>query len=553
MNIIKGFPATSNNDYQLNVTTIIKHAIRNYGRQEIVSRKHDGTIFRYTYVDAYKRMQRLANALITLGIKPGDRVGTLSWNIYQYYEIFFGVPGTGAVLLLLNLRLGSQDLTYIANHSEAKLIIVDETLIHIAEAIAPECKTVKGYIIITDKKLNEIDTKLKPVYSYEDLLNEASPEFEWPMIDENSAYAACYTTGTTGKPKGVYYSHRGMYLQNLSYALNALFSVNDCILQITPMFHALGWNTPQAGTLDGAKFVFPGRYGLDDLEILAELIVKEKVTVSNGAPAILMPLLECIKKLDEKPDMSGARFICGATEPPISMMKGYWDLARAEILHSYGLTEAMPIVTLNLLSPWLKKELSEEERWELKKKQGYILSGLDVKIVDPNGNELPHDGKSAGEIVLRGPWISKSYYNSPGSEAYFTEDGYLKTGDVGFFDQEGFFKLTDRLKDVIKSGGEWISSVDMENEIVSHPAVLDATVIGVPHPKWEERPLALIVLREEFKSLKKEEIREHLAKRFAKWQLPDKILFTDSIPRTSVGKPNKQDLRMKYKDIYTKN
>lgn len=552
MKIVKGFPATSQDSYQLNVTNIIKHGARNFGRQEIVSRKHDGTMFRYTYKDAYERVQRLANSVGSLGIKVGDRIGVLAWNSYENYEIYFGVPGTGAVMLLLNLRLAPQELRYVMNHAKANFIFVDETLLPIAEAIAPMCKAVEGYVVITDKKLSDVETKLEPIWNYEELLSEAAPDYEWPIIDETSSYSACYTSGTTGRPKGVYYSHRDVYLQALTYAANAMISVKDCIFQIVPMFHVLGWGTPLAATLVGAKLVFSGRYNLKKLEELVEILVQEQVTVSNGAPAILMPMLEHIRKMDQKPDLSGARFICGATAPPIVMMKDYWDMTGAEIIHSYGSTEAQAINTLNRLKPWLEKELSEEEMWDLKRKQGCVVVGLDVKVVDSSGKELPHDGESAGEILIRGPWVSGRYYNAQGSESQFTQDGYWKSGDVGTIDPEGYLKITDRIKDLIKSGGEWISSVDMENEIVSHPAVLEAAVVGVPHPKWEERPLALVILRDENKTkVNKEEIREHLAKKFAKWQLPNEILFVGVIPKTSVGKIDKKAIRAEYNDIYT--
>ncbi|UCD00828.1 MAG: long-chain-fatty-acid--CoA ligase [Promethearchaeota archaeon] len=551
MKIVKGFPADPEGIYQLNVINLMKHAIRNFSRQEIVSRKINGTLFRYTYTESYERMQRLANALKSIGVKVGDRVGVLAWNHHQHYEIYYGVPGTGAVMVSLNLRLAPQDLSYIINHSGTKFIIIDEDLINIAESVVSLCKALKGFVVITEKDLNDIETKLKPVYNYEDLLNKATPIFEWPNLDENSAYAACYTTGTTGKPKGVYYSHRNVYIQALMFAAQLPVRVNDVVFQLVPMFHVLGWSKPQAATYAGAKLVFSGRWNLDDLKELTDIMVKEKVTVSGAVPAVFMAMLEFIRKMENKPDLTGTRLICGGSEPPIALMRGFWDETGAEIIHSYGSTEAMAITTLNFFKPWLEKELSEEELWELKKKQGTIMSGLDIKIVDEEGNELPHDGTSSGELLLRGPWITRSYYNAPETQISFTEDGYFKTGDAGSLDSEGYLKITDRIKDVIKSGGEWISSIDMENALVSHPGVLEAAVIGIPHPKWDERPLALVVLREGFESIKKDEIHEHLGNTFAKWQLPDEILFVKSIPRTTVGKLNKKVMRMKYKDIYS--
>jgi len=458
-------------------------------------------------------------------------------------------------MVLLNLRLAPQELSYVVNHAGVKLIFVDEDLLPVAEAIAPMCKTVQGYVILTDKKLSEVGTKLEPIcsiYSYEDNLNAAAPEYEWPNLDETSASSACYTSGTTGRPKGVYYSHRDVYLQALMYTANASISVKDCVFQIVPMFHVLGWGTPYAATMAGAKLVLAGKYSLEDLDEFTRILVQEKVTLSGGVPSLLRPMLEHLLKMDPRPDLSGTRFICGGSEPPLAMMKGYWDATGAEIIHSYGSTEAQAIVTLNRPKPWLDKELPEGERWDQKRKQGYIVVGLDVKIVDSRGQELPHDGESAGEILLRGPWVLGKYHDAPGSEAQFTPDGYFKTGDVGALDPEGYLKITDRLKDLIKSGGEWISSVDMENEMVSHPAVLEAAVVGAAHPKWQERPLALVVLRDEFKAkVDKGEIVEHLAKRFARWQLPDEILFVETIPKTSVGKIDKKVIRAEYKEIYT--
>ncbi|MFW9903237.1 MAG: long-chain-fatty-acid--CoA ligase [Candidatus Thorarchaeota archaeon] len=553
--IVKGFPSTSQVTSQLNVTNILRHGARNFSKQEIISENPDGSIFRYTYKDAYIRANRLAKSLASLGLGLGDRIGVLEWNTYRHFEIYFGLSGTGAVMLLLNLRLAQQDITYIVNHAKTKFIFVDESLLNIAETIAASCKTVKGYVIITCKPLNEITTSLEPIFSFEELLSKSTPNYRWPNLDETSAYAACYTSGTTGRPRGIFYSHRDIFLQALMYAANASISINDCVFQIVPMFHVLGWGTPFAATLVGAKMVFPGRYSLKDLNRLVKTVVRENVTVVNGATAILMPMLESIRQMDEKPDLSRTRFITGASEPPKSMMKGFWELTGAEVIHTYGSTEAHALVTLNRLIPIRKQDFSDEEMWEFKRKQGYIVSGLDVKILDPlTGKELPHDGISSGEILLKGPWIAGRYYNAAESEEQFTKGGYFKTGDIGTLDSEGFLKITDRIKDIIKSGGEWISSVDMENAIISHPKVVEAAVVGCPHPKWEERPLALVILREELDiKIIREEIYEQLTEKFAKWQLPDKILFVDQILKTSVGKIDKKSIREKYKNIYKPN
>ena len=553
MNIVKGFPATSQDRYQLNVTNIIKHAARNFGRQEIIGRRHDGTMFRYSYREAYERIQRLAGGLSRIGVALGDRVGVLAWNTHENYELYFGIPGMGAAMLLMNLRLTPQDLAYVTNHSGASTIVVDQTLLPLAEAIAPMCESVKRFVIITmpGKKAADVDTKLTNVYGYEELLDEAPPVYDWPNLDETSAYGACYTTGTTGKPKGVYYSHRDVYLHSCTIGMNSDITLTDTYCQVVPMFHALGWGLAQAATMVGARLVLPGMYTLDKLEHLSRIMVEENVTVSAGAPAIFMPFLEYVRGLEKKPDLSGARFLSGATEPPVAMMKGFKEMLGVEIIHAYGATETTPLVTINRLMPWLEKELGEAEKWDLRRKQGYVVVGLDVKIVDAGDREVPHDGKTPGEVLIRGPWITASYHDAPGSETQFTEDGYWRSGDVGTMDAEGYLKITDRVKDVIKSGGEWISSVDMENEIVGHPGVLEAAVVGVAHPKWQERPLALVKLREESKdTVTADDIRTHLAATFAKWQLPDDVLFVDEIPKTSVGKINKKVIRNDYEGFY---
>ncbi len=550
MDIVKGFPSTMQDDYQLNLINLIKHGVRNFDKQEIVCKVGE-SMFRHTYADAYGRMMRFANALKGLGIGIGDRVGVMDWNSYRNYEMYFAIPGAGSVMLLMNLRLTPTDLSYVVNHAETKLVVVDETLLPLVEAAAPQFKTVQGYVVFTNKSVKDIETKLSPVYSYEELLSQADAEYDWPHMDERAACAACYTTGTTGRPKGVYYSHRSTYLHALSICGNAQLSNRDCYFQLVPLFHAMGWGGPYFATLVGAKFVLPGMYNLNRLDELAEIMVDEKVTVSAGAPALLLPMLQYIKKLDVKPDFTGARILSGATEPPLSMMKDYWNLTGAEIIHAYGATETSPLASINRLKPWLLDELSEDEQWDLRRKQGYVATGLDVKLLDPNGEEVKRDGESVGEFCLRGPWITEAYYSPEEPSTQFSEDGYWKSGDAGTMDKNGYLKITDRVKDVIKSGGEWISSVDMENAITAHPAVFEATVIGVTHPKWEERPLAIVVLSEEFKGkVEKQEMLDHLSKTFAKWQLPDEVLFVDEFDKTSVGKSNKKVLRERYKDIY---
>jgi fatty-acyl-CoA synthase len=552
MDIVKGFPSTMQDDYQLNLINLIKHGVRNFDKQEIVCKVGDG-MFRHTYADAYGRMMRFANALKGLGIGIGDRVGVMDWNSYRNYEMYFAIPGTGSVMLLMNLRLAPSDLSYVVNHAETKLVVVDETLLPLVEAAAPQFKTVQGYVVFTDKNIKDIQTKLSPVYSYEDLLSQADAEYEWPHMDEKAACAACYTTGTTGRPKGVYYSHRSTYLHALAIGSNAQLSNQDCYFQLVPLFHAMGWGGPYFATMVGAKFVLPGMYNLNRLDELADIMVDEKVTVSAGAPALLLPMLSHIKKMAKKPDFKGARILSGATEPPLSMMKEFWGLTGAEIIHAYGATETSPLASINRLKPWMEKDVPEEERWDLRRKQGYVVTGLDVKLLDPRGKEVKRDGEAVGEFCLRGPWITGRYYNPEEPSTQFSEDGYWKSGDAGTMDGHAYLKITDRVKDVIKSGGEWISSVDMENAITAHPAVFEATVVGVTHPKWEERPLALVVLNEEFKGkVEKQEILDHLSKTFAKWQLPDEVLFVDEFDKTSVGKSNKKVTREKYKDIYMK-
>ena len=550
MKIVKGFPSGSQDDYQLNVTTILRHAVRNFAGQEIVSRTSDG-IFRYTYNDAYKRIQRLANALDNLGVKPADRVGVLDWNSYRYIELYFGIPGIGAAHVQMNVRLAPPDLIYVAQHSGTELIFVDESLIPVAESMASEFKPTKGYVILTNKKFSEIETELSPIYSYEELLQDAKPEYDWPMIDERSTYSVCFTSGTTGRPKGVFYSHRASYLMGATAALVLELTPRSCLLQIVPLYHALGWCNHIATFMAGSKLVLPGRYTATEIGSVIDLMIQEKVTVGLAASAAWRPIYEYIRNTKERPNLNGVILYSGASEPPLAMLKGLYELTGAKAYHVSGTTENIAWSTMNKPKPWLEDKLSEEEKWELQRKQGLEVPGCDVKIVDAEGNELPHDGKSSGEFLMRGPWVVRSYYNAPETADRFTDDGYWRSGDIATIDPEAYIKIVDRIKDVIKSGGEWISSVDMENEIMCHPAVLEAAVGGVPHPQWEERPLPLVVLRDEYKGkVTEEDIINHLREKFAKWQLPDRVKFVDEIPKTSIGKFNKRAIRELYKDEY---
>lgn len=546
---IKGCPSTMGDDFQLNTTTLIRHAARTHGKQEIVFRTPDGGWDRYSYADCYARICRTANALRGLGVAPGDRVGILDWNNKRHFELYFAIPGLGAVMLQMNLRLGTEDLAYVVEHSQAGWVLVDESLLAVAEAIAPHVQGVKGWVVMTDKPLSEIRTTLSPLYHHETLVAEAGADIDWPVMDEHSAYSACYTTGTTGRPKGVYYSHRAIYLHSSSLAQNIGMGLDDCTMLLTPMFHAQCWGLPQASVLAANKIVLPGRYMVEDTAPLTDVIIAEGVTVTCGAPAIFQPMLHYIETLATKPDFSRLRMLCGASEPPLSLMSGFYHLTGAEIIHAYGATETTPIIAVNRLKPSLKKQLSEEQRWNLKRKQGLLVSGVDFLLLGEEDEVLPHDGKSIGEICIRGPWVTRGYHDMPDSADRFFK-GYWRSGDAGTIDPDGYLKLTDRLKDVIKSGGEWISSIDMENALMGMPEVADATVVGVAHPRWEERPLALVVLKPG-QQLTVEQVWAHLSATFAKWQMPDQVLFVEKIPKTSVGKLNKKVVRANYHDIYT--
>ncbi len=549
--MIKGFPSTSGDDFQLNTITMLRHAADFFPDTQIVDRNLDGSLFRYTYRAAYDRVKKLANALENLGIRPGDRVGVMEWNTRFFYELYFAVSGMGAVLVQINPRISMTDRAYVIKHSGACFLFVTELMCPLIEPIAHELDQVKGYGIISEKSADQVATSLSPRQGYEEMLAAAPGDREWTMIDETSAYGACYTSGTTGKPKGVYYSHRAMYIHTMVAVAGLQVGLRDVIMQMVPMFHCHGWGFFFIATLTGTKLVFPGVYTAETTDILVDLMISEKVTVTGGAPAIFLPMLEYIKTLPEKPDFTGLRMFSGATEPSLDLMKGFWDLGKAEIIHAYGATEATPVVTANLIKPELLS-LPLDAQWAHKKKQGLPMAGLDFRVVDETGEAVPRDGKTIGEILVRGPWITRSYYNDERNEQAF-DNGFWRSGDGGTLDENGYLKISDRFKDLIKSGGEWISTIDLENELMCHGDVLEAAVVGIAHPKWEERPLALVVLHKWVKA-EPEKIKDalygHLSDKFAKWQFPDEILFVDEIPKTSVGKFYKQEIRASYGQFY---
>ncbi|MFG2089680.1 long-chain-fatty-acid--CoA ligase [Spirillospora sp. NPDC048824] len=545
--LVTGHPSTHGDSYQLNTTHLFRQAVVTHPEQEIVFRDAAGDWHRTSYAATWRRVARTAHALAGIGVGPGDVVGVLDWNHLRHFELYWAIPGVGAVMLQMNLRLAADDLAYVVRHAGATVVCVDESLLGQAEELAARCPQVRRWVVMSDRPLAEIETSLPDPVDHEALLARQGDEFDWPVIDETSAYSACYTTGTTGRPKGVFYSHRGIVLHTMMWAADQAVGDHDNVLLTTPMFHAQCWGLPQVAVYARARVVLPGRYTAEEIGVLARAMVDYEVTVTNGAPAIFAPMLEYLRSLPEPPDLSRARMISGSTEPPLSLIKGYHDLTGASIIHGYGATETTPLVTSNRPKPSLEGRLSEREFWDLKRSQGLPVAGVDVRLLGADGSFLPHDGTSVGEICIRGPWITESYWKSDDADKFHR--GYWRSGDMGVITTEGYLKITDRLKDVIKSGGEWISSIDLENALAGHPAVRQAAVVGAPHPRWQERPVALVV-PEPGHDVDLDRLRTHLAATFAKWQLPDEILVVDHLPMTSVGKLDKKVLREEYADFY---
>jgi fatty-acyl-CoA synthase len=535
-------------DMPLLVSSLLRHAARHYSDVEIVSRRVEGDLHRYTYADCHARAARLADALVKREVRVGDRVATLAWNGYRHMEVYYAVGGMGGVIHTINPRLHPEQIAWIVNHASDQYLAFDMTFLPIVEAIAAHCPTVRGWIAMCDRDRMPADSKVPNLLCYEALLASGADTFVWPDLDERTAVALCYTSGTTGNPKGALYSHRSTVLHAYAAALPDAMgcSARDSILPVVPMFHVNAWGIPYSAPLVGAKLVFPGP-ALDG-KSLYELFESEKVTDSAGVPTVWLGLLQHVSS-NALRFSTLTRTVIGGSACPPAMIRAFQDQYGVDVIHAWGMTEMSPLGTLSRLQ---NKHLAlpEAARQKILEKQGHVIFGVDMKIVDGNDAELPWDGKTYGDLLVRGPWVLKEYFRGEGGDPlrYDSEGrGWFPTGDVATIDPDGYMQITDRSKDVIKSGGEWISSIDLENLAIAHPAVAQAAVIGVVHPKWDERPL-LIVVRKPGATVTREEMLAHYEGRIAKWWTPDDVQFVDAIPLGATGKILKTKLREQFRD-----
>ena len=528
-------------DMPMLVSSLLMHAERFHGDTEIVSRTIEGGMHRYTYADAALRARKAAQMMNRFGIKPGERAGTLAWNGYRHFELYYGISGIGTIMHTINPRLHPEQIAWIINDAEDQVLFFDLTFAPIVEAIVAKCPTVKHWVAMTDRA-HMPTLKGVSLLCYEELLAAEGGDFTWPQFDEYSAAALCYTSGTTGNPKGVLYSHRSTIFHTYSVPLPDVMnlSARDVILPVVPMFHVNAWNIAYVGAMIGAKLVLPGAQ-LDGAS-LCELFETEGVTFSAGVPTVWLGALQHMQKTGIKPKTL-KRMVVGGSACPPALMETYERDYGIKLIHAWGMTEMSPLGTVCTLK---NKHLAlpKAEQFKIELKQGRPPYGVDMKIVDPDGKELPRDGKAFGDLMVRGPWIISSYFKGLKSPLL---DGWFPTGDVGTLDSDGFLQITDRSKDVIKSGGEWISSIDIENVAMAHPAVAMAAVIAAKHPKWDERPL-LTVVKKPGAELSRDEILKFFDGKIAKWWTPDDVVFLDALPLGATGKVQKNVLRDQLKD-----
>ncbi|MFM1895924.1 MAG: hypothetical protein RLZZ385_998 [Pseudomonadota bacterium] len=507
---------------------------------EIVTLQPGGKKHRQTNQQTWDRANQLAFALADMGIRVGDRVASFMWNNHRHLELYQGVPSMGAVLHTLNIRLPPSDLEYIINHAQDRVIFADEDLLPLLEPLLDKMPSVE--LLVVCRHGENGSSSFRHQIDYEDFIKGKDTRYPWPEIDETAPMGLCYTSGTTGKPKGVMYTNRSTYLHTITECLTDSIGLSgvDCLCGIVPMFHAMGWGLPFAASMLGCKQVMPHKFMVPDA--LLNLMVEEEVTISAGVPTIWQGVKAILEANPGKYDLSNlSRLTCGGSAPPVSMMRWYWDNYKVEMVQGWGMTETNPLGTLSRkTAKYSHRRLTEDQQFENIAKAGLPMPGLEIEIFDEQWNRLPHDGQAVGELCIRGPWIAASYYNDPQPEKF--HDGWLVTGDVAKIDAQEYIIISDRSKDLIKSGGEWISSVDLENHIVAMPGVRQAAVVAQPHPKWDERPVALVILQEGA-TVSREQVLEHCSSKFAKWQLPDDVLYVASIPLTSTGKIDKKVIR----------